>query len=123
MLSESTAPRTDEKAGDAGEFMGDAEVVSASFARTLERELGEANEFKRCAKNTLNEMQSKLTSANALIERMAETIQDQPHSPRCNLNTPYPFGDKAREEWNKLKCNCWKAEPLTAYENYLKETK
>lgn len=42
------------------------------------------------------------------IKELEQAIRGEPHSCRCNKNKPYPFSDKAREEWEKLQCNCWK---------------
>lgn len=44
-----------------------------------------------------------LTGLKALIDA-------RPHERQCHLLSHYPFGDKARAEWEAKGCNCWKSE-------------
>ncbi len=55
-----------------------------------------------------------------VLEVVVKEVELQPHHSRCALNKPYPFSDKAREEFNKLKCDCWKSKAITTAEQYLK---
>lgn len=48
------------------------------------------------------------------LEVAVRAIQEQSHAPKCNLNTPYPFGDTARSAWDAKGCDCWKQDALAA---------
>lgn len=43
------------------------------------------------------------------LKMCAKALKSQPHAHNCCLNGNRPFGDKAREEYDKLQCNCFKS--------------